>query len=87
MLPPPEDGAKENSGAMAKRRRRKRSFLWVIAVLFSYVSVTTIYESHFAGMLVPDVEIDAGTGRARVRRRPAKHKKRLDPSQKTCVTV
>jgi hypothetical protein len=56
----------------------------VVGVLTVYVIGTTTYQAHFAGMFVPDVEIDE-TGRARVRRRPDRHKQKLDPNKPTYV--
>lgn len=57
---------------------------YVICFLVVYVVGTTIYQSHFAGMFVPDIEVDE-FGRSRVRRRPHRHKQRLDPSKSTYV--
>jgi hypothetical protein len=83
---PPELGStKENSGVSAKKRRQKRIFVWAIGVLSLYVAIVTIYNAHFAGMFVQDIEIDPETGRGRVRRRPGRQKKRLEPDKKTYV--
>ena len=67
---PASGGAKENSGESAKRRRQRKIFLATIGCLSTYVILATIYQSHFAGMFVPDVEYDPSTGRQRIRRRP-----------------
>eukprot|EP00934_Nitzschia_sp_Nitz4_P007280 Nitzschia sp. Nitz4//scaffold28_size193895//29979//31588//NITZ4_001630-RA/size193895-augustus-gene-0.302-mRNA-1//-1//CDS//3329545877//7270//frame0 len=66
------------------RRLRRNSKLAVgfITVLSVYVLITTIYRTHFAGMFVPDIEIDE-SGRARIRRKPHLHKQRLDPNKVT----
>lgn len=55
---------------------------YLICLLVVYVMGTTIYQSHFAGMFVPDIEVDE-TGRKRVRRRPQLHRQKLDPSKPT----
>lgn len=58
--------------------------VYVVCFLAVYVTGTTIYQSHFAGMFVPDVEVDE-FGRSRVRRRPDRHKKRMDHNKATYV--
>jgi hypothetical protein len=83
--PEARSSTKENTGASAKKRRQKRIFIWVIGVLSLYVTIITIYNAHFAGMFVHDIEIDPETGRGRVRRRPDRQKKRLDPDKATYV--
>ena len=58
---------------------------YLICCLVIYVMGTTIYQSHFAGIFVPDVEVDE-SGRTRVRRRPHLHRQKLDPKQPTYVS-
>jgi hypothetical protein len=73
---------KENTGASAKKRRQQRIFIWASTAFVSYVVVMLIYEAHFAGYWVSNVTVDE-SGRARIRRRPAWHYKRLQPDKKT----
>lgn len=73
---------KENTGASAKKRRLHRILVWASAALVSYVVLMLIYESHFAGYMVSDLTVDE-TGRERIRRRPDRHHKRLEPEKKT----
>ena len=77
---------KENSGASARTRRRQTLWKYVIACLLIYVSLMTIYNAHFAGSFVPDIQIDEH-GHKIVRRRPQRHRQRLDPTQKTYVYI
>jgi hypothetical protein len=78
---------KENiGGASSKKRRQKRIFLWGIGIILFYVTIIMIYNSHFAGMFVPDVAVDREeTGRGRDRRREGRQKKRLQPELATYV--
>lgn len=85
MKPTPEIGAKGNTGFSAKKRKQKKIFLYGIGILSVYVTAMTIYNAHFAGMFVEDVELDPETGRHKIRRRPGRQKKRLDPEKKTYV--
>ena len=71
---------------MGGHSRNTKIAAYIICFLVVYVLGTTIYQSHFAGMFVPDVEVDE-SGRTRVRRRPQLHRKKLDPSQVTYVLV
>jgi hypothetical protein len=86
VAPPRSLEMKGNTGVSAKKRRQRRVAVWVIGVLMVYVSVMTIYQSHFAGMWVPDIQIDEW-GRSRVRRRPSRHRQRMHPDQATYVTI
>jgi hypothetical protein len=81
----PAPSMKENTGASAKRRRQKRLATYGIGILGGYVMLMTIYEAHFAGMFVADIEIDPETGQSRVRRRPQRHKQKLNPNEATYV--
>mmetsp|Transcript_28796 Transcript_28796/g.44264 ORF Transcript_28796/g.44264 Transcript_28796/m.44264 type:complete len:473 (-) Transcript_28796:337-1755(-) len=83
LASPASGGAKENTGASAKKRRQKRLATYVIGGLVSYVGIMTIYQAHFAGMFVPDVDVDPSTGKARIRRRPDRTRKRLNPDEST----
>lgn len=71
---------------MSGHSRNTKIAAYIICFLVVYVMGTTIYQSHFAGMFVPDVEVDE-SGRTRVRRRPQLHRKKLDPSKVTYVLV
>lgn len=62
--------------------RQTKIVAYVVCFLIVYVSGMTVYEMHFAGIFVPDTETDE-FGRTRVRRRPHRHKTKLDPNKKT----
>ena len=72
---PASGGAKENSGESAKRRTRRKFASYALGGLSTYVVLSMIYQAHFAGMFVPNVDIDPNTGRARIRRRPNRQHK------------
>ena len=74
---------KENDGQSARKRRQRRFVMYLLCVLVVYVSTTTLYYRHFAGVFVPDIEIDPITGDAKVRRRPERHYTKMDPNKKT----
>lgn len=74
---------KGNDGQSAKRRRQRRFMGYFILLLTVYVTTTTIYYRHFAGIFVPDVEIDKTTGEKKIRRRPNRFYQKLNPNQKT----
>jgi hypothetical protein len=75
---------KENSGTGSRRRQQRQALQCVIGVGIFHI-LHTIYKSHFAGVFVPNVEIDPQTGRKRTRRRPERHGQRWNPDQVTYV--
>jgi hypothetical protein len=77
---------KENSGQQAQKRRKQSCFKYVIGFGLIYVFGVTLFEAHFAGSFVPDVEVGKD-GRTRVRRRPDRQHQRLDPNAATYVTT
>lgn len=75
---------KGNTGESARRRQQTKLAAYVIGFLTLYVVGTTIYQSRFAGMFVPDIETDE-SGHSRIRRRPHLHRQKLDPDRQTYV--
>ena len=64
--------------------RGNRVVGFIVGVMMIYVMGRMIYQSHFVGMFVPDVDVDE-SGRTRVRRRPDRHKQKMDPNKPTYV--
>lgn len=75
---------KGNSGETARRRTQQKFATLLIGVLLLWVTIQTIWRSYFAGIFVPDIEIDA-FGNTKIRRRPQRHTKKYQPEQSTYV--
>jgi len=56
---------------------------FLIGILTLYGMGTTVFQSHFAGMFISDIEVDEITGKKRIRRRPERHRQKLDPNKPT----
>jgi hypothetical protein len=72
---------KENTGESAKIRQRRKILMGVILVVVFYMLCWLVFEIHFAGYWLPDVEI-MSDGQSRVRRRPERQYSKMNPDQK-----
>eukprot|EP00980_Cylindrotheca_fusiformis_P026949 scaffold18138_cov128-Cylindrotheca_fusiformis.AAC.15 len=74
--------SKGNDGESARKRKQKQCMKYIVSALMTYVTLQFIYVKHFAGIFVPDVDIDPVTGKQRVRRRRERQYQKLNPKEK-----
>jgi hypothetical protein len=73
---------KENTGQSAKKRQRRKLIIAAILFVVIYGICWLIYEIHWSGYFLPDIEIDPITGQSKVRRRPERQYSKVNPEQK-----